>query len=153
MTLPLTQDAPPPGTVAGTDSLATRIGQVAMAIVPALLLVALMTAVHRLRVELGGFELPAGLLFGAAYQVVTCVFLYAVTGSRLPLVALGALWGMLVMPLAGRGAGGGVLMPAVIGEQAQYSGWILQGIGVFVPFLVAAAITLLRRRRSHSQRA
>lgn len=124
-----------------------------MAIVPAILSVALMTATHRLRLELGGVQLPAGLLFAAAYQLVTCLFLYAATGSRLPLVALGALWGMLVAPLSGRGAGGGVLMPAVIGEQVQYSGWVLQGLGVFGPFVVAGVITLLRLRGGRGARS
>lgn len=130
-----------------TEPRAARLAQVAMAIVLAVISVGLLVTTHRVQLELLGVDWPVGLLFGAAFQVVTCVFLYAATGSRLPLVVLGALWGILAMPLMGRGVGGGVLMPAVIGEQAQYSGWIVQGLGLGIPFLVAGAITAARLRR------
>ena len=130
-----------------TESRSARLAQVAMAIVLAVISVALLVATHRVQLELLGVHWPVGLLLGAVFQVVTCVFLYSATGSRLPLVVLGSLWGILAMPLMGRGVGGGVLMPAVIGEQAQYSGWIVQGLGLGIPFLVAAAITAVRLRR------
>lgn len=130
-----------------TESRAARLAQVVMAIVLAVLSVVLMVATHRVRVELLGIDWPAGLVFGTVFQIVSCVFLYAATGSRLPLLVLGSVWGILAMPMTGRGVGGGVLMPAVIGEQAQYSGWIVQGLGLGIPFLVAGAITAARLRR------
>ncbi|EYT50140.1 hypothetical protein D641_0105005 [Brachybacterium muris UCD-AY4] len=129
-----------------TQSLAARMSQVALAFVIAVLSVVLLVTTHRVRLALGGVDLPAGLLFGTAFQVTACVFLYAATGSRLPLVVLGSLWGLLAMPFLGRGVGGGVLFPAVIGDQVQLSGWIVQGIGVLLPFAMALVITALRRR-------
>ena len=129
-----------------TQSLAARMSHVALAIVIAVLSVVLLVTTHRVRLALGGVDLPAGLLFGTAFQVTACVFLYAATGSRLPLVVLGSLWGLLAMPFLGRGVGGGVLFPAVIGDQVQLSGWIVQGIGVLLPFAMALVITALRRR-------
>nr|WP_150108310.1 hypothetical protein [Brachybacterium muris] len=122
------------------------MSQVALAFVIAVLSVVLLVTTHRVRLALGGVDLPAGLLFGTAFQVTACVFLYAATGSRLPLVVLGSLWGLLAMPFLGRGVGGGVLFPAVIGDQVQLSGWIVQGIGVLLPFAMALVITALRRR-------
>lgn len=143
--------APPPARSRAhpvdTTSLAARFSQAALAIVLTILSVVLLVTTHRLKVALGGVELPAGLLFGTVFQLTACVFLYTATGSRLPLVILGSLWGLLAMPFLGRGVGGGVLFPAVIAEQVQYSGWIVQGIGVLLPFAVALVITLLRRRR------
>lgn len=130
-----------------TDSRAARLTQAAMAVVLAVISVVLMISTHRVQVELLGVDWPVGLLFGAAFQVVTCVFLYAATGSRLPLLVLGSLWGILAMPMMGRGVGGGVLMPAVIGDQAQYSGWAVQGLGLAIPFAVAGLITVSRLRR------
>lgn len=130
-----------------SDPLTERLGQGAVAILPAIISVLLMITTHRLRVELGGIELPVGLLLGAAYQVLTCVFLWAVTASRLPLVILGGLWGLLSMPFLGNGVGGGVLMPGALGEQPQYSGWIVQLLGVGIPFLAAGLLSLRRRGR------
>ena len=130
-----------------TESRAARLAQVVMAIVLAVLSVVLMVATHRVRVELLGIDWPAGLVFGAVFQIVSCVFLYGATGSRLPLLVLGSVWGILAMPMMGRGVGGGVLMPAVIGEQAQYSGWIVQGLGLAIPFVVAGVITARRLSR------
>jgi hypothetical protein len=135
---------------AGDDALAVRLTQAAMALVLTVVSVLLLITTHRMRLALGGVDLPVGLLFGGAFQILTCVFLYAATGSRLPLVVLGALWGLLAAPFLGRGAGGGVLLPAVIGEQAQFSGWIVQGLGVGIPFLVAAVITVVRRSASRA---
>lgn len=129
-----------------TQSLAARMSQVALAVVIAILSVVLLVTTHRLRLALGWVDLPVGLLFGTAFQVTACVFLYAATGSRLPLVVVGSLWGLLAMPFLGRGVGGGVLFPAVIGDQVQLSGWIVQGIGVLLPFAMALVITALRRR-------
>lgn len=129
-----------------TQSLAARMSQVALAVVIAILSVVLLVTTHRLRLALGGVDLPVGLLFGTAFQVTACVFLYAATGSRLPLVVVGSLWGLLAMPFLGRGVGGGVLFPAVIGDQVQLSGWVVQGIGVLLPFAMALVITALRRR-------
>ncbi|MFC7373838.1 MULTISPECIES: hypothetical protein [unclassified Brachybacterium] len=134
-----------PGVTVDTNSLAARLTQATMAIVLAVISVLLMVTTHRVRLEIGGVDWPAGLLFGGAFQVVACVFLYAATGSRLPVVVLGCLWGLLASPFLGRGAGGGVLMPAVISEQTQYSGWIVQGLGVAIPFAVALVVTLRRR--------
>lgn len=139
---PVTQQPPP----IDTQSLAARFSQVALAIVLTILSVVLLVTTHRLRLDIGGLELPAGLLFAAVFQVTVCVFLYAATGSRLPLAVVGSLWGLLAMPFLGRGVGGGVLFPAAIGDQIQYSGWIVQGIGVLLPFLMIGVITLVRRR-------
>ncbi|HIY22707.1 MAG TPA: hypothetical protein H9837_00130 [Candidatus Brachybacterium merdigallinarum] len=119
-----------------------------MALLPAVLSVVLMVPTHRLRWEALGVDWPIGLLFGAAFQVVCCLFLYGATGSRLPLVVLGSLWGILAMPFLGRSLGGGVMLPAVIGDQVQFSGWILQGLGIGIPFLVAGVITVRRVREA-----
>lgn len=143
---PVNQQPQQPAPV-DTQSLAARFSQVALAIVVSILSVALLVTTHRLRMDVAGVELPLGLLFGTLFQVTACVFLYASTGSRLPLGVLGSLWGLLAMPFLGRGVGGGVLFPAAIGAQVQYSGWIVQGIGVLLPFVIIGVITLLRNRR------
>lgn len=129
-----------------TDSLSARIAQAVMALVLTVVSVLLLVTTHRLEIELLGIDLPAGLLFGALFQLVTCVFLWSATGSRLPVLVLGCLWGLLAMPFLGQSPGGGVLMPAMLGDVPQYSGWIVQGIGLSIPFLVAGALTLARRR-------
>ncbi|WP_394214467.1 hypothetical protein [Brachybacterium vulturis] len=126
-----------------TDSLAARLAQAAMAIVLAIISVLLMLTTHRLELGMFGPEVPVGMLFGAVFQVVTCVFLWSATGSRFPLLVLGCLWGMLATPFLGRSVGGGVLLPAMIGDVPQLSGWIVQGLGIAIPFLAAAVITVL----------
>jgi len=130
-----------------TTSLAARFGQAAMAIVLAIVSVLLLVTTHRVELSVLGADLPAGLLFGAAFQVVVCLFLWAATGTRFPLLVLGALWGLLAAPFLGRGAGGGVLFPAEIAGQAQLSGWIVQGVGILVPFAMALLLTVASRRR------
>lgn len=133
--------------VVDTTSISARVAQAVMGVVLAVISVLLMITTHRMELDLLGMELPAGLAFGTLFQLVACVFLYTATGSRLPLVVLGSLWPLLAIPFLGNGAGGGVLMPAVIAEQPQYSGWIVQGIGTAIPFLLALVITLWHRRR------
>ncbi|MDN5599009.1 MAG: hypothetical protein ACTHV2_00035 [Brachybacterium sp.] len=134
----------PSGSARGvdTDSLAARFAQAAMAIVLAIISVLLMLTTHRMEVALLGVDVPAGMLFGAAFQVVTCVFLWSATGSRFPLLVLGCLWGMLATPFLGESVGGGVLLPAMIGDVPQLSGWVIQGLGLAIPFLAAAVITV-----------
>ncbi|EWS80709.1 hypothetical protein [Brachybacterium phenoliresistens] len=126
--------------------MAARIMQCVLAGVLAAISVGLLVSLHRLQVDVGVVRIPAGLLLGVLFQGAASIFLISVTGSRLPAAVLAAAWGIMVMPFAGRGAGGGVLMPAVIAEQAQYAGWIVQGIGVLVPFAVIAGETVRRRR-------
>lgn len=135
---------------ADTTSLAARLTQAAMAVVLAIVSVLLMITTHRVELPVGGLHLPVGLLFGALFQVVASVFLWAATGSRLPLLVLGSLWGVLAMPFLGEGVGGGVMMPAMLGTEPQYSGWVVQGLGLVIPFLVAGLITLVRRSRSRA---
>lgn len=134
-----------------TTSLAARAVQAAMAIVLAIVSVLLMLTTHRLEVSVLGADLPAGLVFGAVFQVVTCVFLWASTGSRFPLLVLGCLWGMLATPFLGKSAGGGVLLPAMIGDVPQISGWIVQGLGLVIPFLLAAVLTVAGRLRGRAR--
>lgn len=138
-------------TAVDTTSLAARLGQAAMAIVLAIVSVLLLVTTHRFELTVLGADLPAGLLFGAAFQAVVCLFLWSATGTRFPLLVLGSLWGLLAGPFLGEGAGGGVLMPAVIAEQAQYSGWIVQGIGILIPFALALVITVAGRGRSRAR--
>ncbi|MDN5899605.1 MAG: hypothetical protein L0H74_06000 [Brachybacterium sp.] len=126
-----------------TSSLAARLAQAAMAIVLAIISVLLMLTTHRMQFGLFGFDVPAGLLFGAVFQVVTCVFLWSATGSRFPLLVLGCLWGMLATPFLGESVGGGVLLPAMIGDVPQLSGWVVQGLGLVIPFLIAGGITVV----------
>ncbi|MGO2192348.1 hypothetical protein ACT3SQ_16885 [Brachybacterium sp. AOP42-C2-15] len=133
-----------------TTSLAARLTQAAMAVVLAIVSVLLMITLHRVELPVAGLRLPVGLLFGALFQVVTSVFLWAATGSRLPLLVLGSLWGLLAMPFLGEGLGGGVLMPAMLGTEPQYSGWVVQGLGLVIPFLIAGLITLVRRARTRA---
>jgi hypothetical protein len=132
-------------TTVGTTSRGARLGQAAMAVGLTVVSVLLLVTTHRLEVAVLGVDLPAGLLFGAAFQVVVCLFLWASTGTRFPLLVLGALWGLLAGPFLGEGAGGGVLMPAEIAGEVQLSGWVVQAIGIGIPFLVALALTLVRR--------
>src|SRR5699024_7670753 len=106
---------------------------------------------HRMELELFGVDLPVGLVFGAVFRVVTCVFLWAAPGSRFPLLVLGCLWGMLATPLLGESVGGGVLLPAVMGGVSRATGWIVQGLGVASPFLLAAVLTVAGRRRSRTR--
>lgn len=123
------------------------VGAVFSAVI-AVISVLVMVTVHRHTVPLGGAHLPTGLLLGACFQIAASVLVWSVTGARASLVVLAAVWGLAVMPFAGRGAGGGILMPAVLGEQVQYSGVIVQLIGVGVPFAVLAVISLSARRRN-----
>lgn len=113
----------------------------------AVISVLLMVTVHRHTVELGGIDWPTGLLLGAAFQLAASLFVWATTGTRIALVVLAAVWGIAVMPLTGPGVGGGVLMPAVVGDQMQYSGYAVQLLGVGIPFAVLGVITVQRRRR------
>ena len=123
------------------------VGHAAFAVLPTVLSVLVLVTTHRFRLELLGVGLPAGLLLGAVYQVGACMVLWGGAGSRLPLLVSGALWGVLATPFLARGAGGGVLLPAAIGDQAQYSGWIVQGLGMGIPFLAAALLSLPAVRR------
>lgn len=128
------------------------VGHAAFAVLPTVLSVLVLVTVHRLTLDLLGITIPAGLLLCTVYQVMTCAFLWAVTGSRLPLAVSGALWGILATPFLGNGAGGGVLLPGVIGDQAQYSGWIVQGLGMGIPFLAAGLLSLPAVRRLEQAR-
>lgn len=128
------------------------MAQVTQAVVLSILAAVLMITTHRVRVELGGVDWPVGLLFGAVFQLVCCVFAYASTGARLPLLLMGSLWGPFTLPFLTRGAGGGVLLPAEIGGQAQYSGWAVQLLGIGIPFVAVAVVSLGRRRRVTTSR-
>lgn len=123
------------------------LGGMLMTALIAVVSVLLMVTVHRHTVELGGIDWPTGLLLGAAFQLAASLFVWATTGTRIALVVLAAVWGLAVMPLTGPGVGGGVLMPAVVGDQMQYSGYAVQLLGVGIPFVVLAVITVLRRLR------
>lgn len=142
----VTQPPGESGRTVDTASLGARLAQAAMAIVLAIASVLLMLTTHRMEVALLGVDLPVGLVFGAALQIVICVFLWSATGSRFPLLVLGGLWGMLATPFLGESVGGGVLLPAVVAEVPQLSGWIVQGLGILIPFLMAGLFTLLERR-------
>ena len=133
-------------TAVDTTSLAARLGQAAMAIVLAIVSVLLLVTTHRFELTVLGVDLPAGLLLGAVFQAV-----WSATGTRFPLLVLGSLWGLLAGPFLGEGAGGGVLLPAEIAGQAQYSGWIVQGIGILIPFALALVITVAGRGRSRAR--
>ena len=139
-----TQQSP---TGAPTTTLGARLGQAAMAVVLTIVSVPLLLTTHRVELAVLGADLPAGLLFGAAFQVVVSLFLWAATGTRFPVLVLGALWGLAAAPFLGQGAGGGVLLPAELAGQVQLSGWIVQGIGIGVHFLVVLAMTLVGRGR------
>ncbi len=145
MTAPLASTPPDgrPARAEGAD-LASRVAQVIAAIVLAAVSVLLMVTTHRTTAEVVGLELPVGLVLGGAFQLAASVFLLAATGRRLPLVVLAVGWALLVIPFAGTGAGGGVMMPGSIAGTAQYSGWIVQILGVGIP-LVLAAVVWVRR--------
>ncbi|ATG55296.1 hypothetical protein CFK41_11365 [Brachybacterium ginsengisoli] len=134
------------GRTIDTASLGARLAQAAMAIVLTIVSVLLMLTTHRLQLALGGIDLPAGLVFGAVLQIVICVFLWSATGSRFPLLLVGGLWGMLATPFLGESIGGGVLLPAQVADIPQISGWIVQGLGILIPFLMAGLVTVLGRR-------
>ena len=123
------------------------IGMLATAVL-AVLSVLVMVTVHRHTVDLLGVRWPTGLLLGAAFQLAVSLFVWSATGTRAALIVLASVWGIAVMPLTGSGVGGGVLMPAEVGGQAQYGGYVVQLLGVGIPFLVLVAITV-RGRLSH----
>ncbi|WP_246955882.1 hypothetical protein [Brachybacterium sp. Marseille-Q7125] len=149
MTTPARPDGPP---AIDRTSLGARVVQVAMAVVLTIISVLLMVTTHRVSVDVAGLTLPVGLLFAAVLQVVICVFLWAASGARLPLLVVGMLWGLLATPFLGRGAGGGVLFPAQIGDQVQYSGLVVQALGILIPFIVAAVVSIGARRRARRTR-
>lgn len=130
-----------------TTSTSARLSQATLAIVLSVISVILMVTTYRMQADIAGITWPVGLIFGGVFQLIACVFLWAATGARMPLIVLGSLWGALAVPFAGRGIGGGILMPAVLGDQVQYAGWIVQGLGVGIPFLFALVLTLTRLRR------
>ncbi|UYG16831.1 hypothetical protein BRM3_14715 [Brachybacterium huguangmaarense] len=140
---------PPDGRPARADGadLASRVAQVVAAIVLAAVSVLLMVTTHRTTAEVAGVDLPVGLVLGGAFQLAASVFLLAATGRRLPLVVLAFVWALLVIPFAGTGAGGGVLMPGSIAGRAQFSGWIVQFLGVGIPLVLAAIVWVRRIRR------
>lgn len=138
--------SPAPRTAVPAPDLAARLMQCVLAGVLAAICVGFQVALHRWQLDAAGLVLPVGLVLGALLETVSCVLLVAVAGSRVPVAVLACAWGIMVMPFAGRGIGGGVLMPAVIEGQAQYSGWILQAVGVLVPVAVILGETLRRRR-------
>jgi len=39
-----------------------------------------------------------------------------------------------------------VLLPAQVADIPQISGWIVQGLGILIPFLMAGLVTVLGRR-------
>lgn len=127
---------------AEVTSRSARVSQAISAVVLAALSAALMITTHRVQVDLGGLALPAGLLIGAVFQTLVCLFLMASTGARFPILALSALWGLFAMPFLTRGVGGGVLIPAQIGGVAQYQGWVVQLLGVGIPLLFALGMTI-----------
>lgn len=119
----------------------------------AIISILLVIPAHRLSLDAGGVPIPLGLILGALFQLLASVALWATTGSRLPTLVFGCVWGLLAIPFAGAGRGGGLLMPATIAGQAQYSGLLIQAIGVFVPLAVVAALTVLRARELMAQRS
>lgn len=110
----------------------------------------LMVTCHRLSLDVAGLELPIGLILGAVLQTACCVFLLASTGRRLGVVVLAVVWFLVALPFAGQSAGGGVLMPAAIGEEVQYQGWAVQILGIGIPLLALAACWVQRIRRLSS---
>lgn len=145
----------PAGTVEraeGTGPTA-RAAQVIAAGVLGVISALLMVTTHRAQLDVAGVSLPIGLIIGGAFQLAASIFLVTATGRRLPLLVLTIVWGLVALPFAGRGAGGGILMPAAIGGVPQYSGWIVQGLGVLIPLLVLAALWILRIRRLTRERA
>lgn len=131
---------------ADMTSRSARISQAISAVVLAALSAALMITTHRVQLDVGGVALPAGLLIGALFQSLVCVFLMASTGARFPILALSGLWGLMAMPFLSRGVGGGVLVPAQVGGVAQYQGWVVQLLGVGIPLLFALGMTISRLR-------
>jgi hypothetical protein len=127
-------------------SPAARAGQLVLAVVLCAVSLFLLIPLHRFSIDLGGAHLPVGLLFALVFQVVVSVFLWAATGAYLPVIVLACLWGLGVMPFAGNGAGGGVLMPAALGDRIQLQGWVIQAIGVLVPFAVLLVVRWRERR-------
>lgn len=95
---------------------------------------------HRVHGEIAGIDLPLGLIFGFAYQLVASIFLVLAFGTKLPLGALAAVFAALALLFAGPSQGGGILMPAQIGGVTQWQGWAVQFIGVLVPLVIAAVV-------------
>ena len=124
-----------------------------MAGVLAVVSVLLLVAIHRVEVVAGGVHWPLGLVMGAIFQLAASVFLLTSTGRRLPVLVLLIAWGVLAMPFAGSGPGGGVLMPGQIAGKPQYSGYLIQIIGVGIPLLVLAGAQIAAIRRAGRERA
>ncbi len=136
-----------------TSSPSARVSQVVMGVVLAVISAPLMVIVHRLTLDVGGVGVPLGLLLAGLFQLLACVFLWASTDSRLPLVVLLAVWGIVALPFLGRGAGGGILVPAQLGGQPQYGGVLVQLLGVGIPLAMLAILTLIPLVKRYRARA
>ena len=112
-----------------------------------------LVGMHRVSADIGGVSVPWGLLFGAVFMIVASVLLTAWFEAKLPLGMLAFVFALLALLFAGESPGGGVLMPAQIAGEKQWTGWAVQIIGVAIP-LVAAGIVWVRQIRSlHRQSA
>ncbi|CAM4124942.1 MULTISPECIES: hypothetical protein [Helcobacillus] len=134
-----------------------RIAQFATGAVLGVLSAFVLIGMHRVSAEIGGVTVPWGLAFGALFQVVACVLVVAWFDAKLPLIILAAVFALLALMFSGPSPGGGILMPAEVNGEAQYSGWLIQLIGVLIPLIAAAGlwavqIAALRRAHEHSAR-
>ncbi|MDO5662422.1 MAG: hypothetical protein Q4G40_06995 [Brachybacterium sp.] len=138
-------------TTRGAD-LVSRLLQIAAGVILGVISAALLITIHRATVELGGVPVPTGLLLGAVFQLAASLFLLNAFASRLPVLILVVTWGAVATILSLEGPGGGVLVPAQIGDRMQYAGWIVQGIGVGIPLLVLLVDWTGRMRRITAER-
>lgn len=136
-----------------TTGVLDRVVMVLLGLLLAAVSLALMISTHRVHVDLFTISWPVGLVFGAVLQLAASIFLLSSGGSRLPLLVFLIAWGMGTALFAGTGAGGGVLMPAVIEDRIQFSGWIVQGLGILIPLAVLGVDLVLRLRRTAPRRA
>ncbi len=106
-----------------------------------------LVGMHRVSADIGGVSIPWGLLFGAVFMAVASILLTAWFEAKLPLGILALVFAMLALMFAGQSPGGGVLMPAQVAGQVQWTGWAVQLIGVLIP-LAAAGLVWMRQIRA-----
>lgn len=134
-----------------TISLRQIAGTVVVSAIVAVLSVMFMVTVHRHELGVGPYELPTGMIMAVTFQIAASIFVWATSGTRSSMIVLASVWGIAMLPFAGRGRGGGVLMPAVVEDQPQYSGVLLQLLGVAIPFIVLFFVSRYETRRRRGQ--
>lgn len=126
--------------------LGEKVSEIALAAVLAVVSALFMVTCHRVTHDIAGVQVLTGLAAGMLMQFACCVLLLTTTGRRFGLVVLAVVWALVVLPFAGQGAGGSVLMPAALAGDTQLRSWAAQISGVLIPCLVLVVLWIGRMR-------